>query len=182
MKFKLLKNAIIFVGFIISSVFFLSAFADQDLITTQDIIKAQHEWANGIVNIGKIYSANGDYRKAAEDFIDKFYGYQNGPVLFKPTKAAEKQFRLTKEAALSYFIGHNKKYPEDEGFALHPWIKINFKNVGFFLHGDYAVAMGTYIFTPKTGDPVTVEYTFGYIKNKDNNLIINLHHSSLPYK
>jgi hypothetical protein len=182
MKFKLFKNAIIFVSMLILSFFFLSAFANQDLVTKDDIIKAQNAWADGVVNIGKIYLANGDYHKAAEDFVDKFYNYRNGPVLFKPTKATEKQFRLTKEAALSYFIDDNKKFPEDKGFALHPWVKIKFKNAGFFFHGNYAVAMGTYLFTPKTGNPVTVEYTFGYLKNKDNDLKINLHHSSLPYK
>jgi len=151
-------------------------------ITKQEIITAQKNWGDGIVLIGKVYSDGGDYRKEALNFINKFYAYQYGPVLFKPTKALEKQFRLNKESALSYFVDGNKKIPEDKGFALHPWIKIQFQNAGFFIHGDYAVAMGKYFFTPQKGKIVEVEYTFGYIKDKDGNLKINLHHSSLPYK
>ena len=30
-------------------------------------------------------------------------------------------------------------------------------------------------------DEIKVEFTFGYVKDKDNNLLINLHHSSIPY-
>lgn len=151
-------------------------------ITEQEILTAQKNWADGIVHIGKVYSDGGNYTQEAQNFINKFYAYQYGPVLFKPTKALEKQFRLNKESALSYFVGGNKKFPEDQGFALHPWIKIQFQNAGFFIHGDYAVAMGKYFFTPQKGKPVEVEYTFGYLKDKDGNLKINLHHSSLPYR
>lgn len=42
--------------------------------------------------------------------------------------------------------------------------------------------MGNYYFTDaNTNKEIKVEYTFGYIKDKDGNLKINLHHSSLPY-
>ena len=42
--------------------------------------------------------------------------------------------------------------------------------------------MGNYFFQSiDGGDEVKVEFTFGYVKDKDSNLLINLHHSSIPY-
>lgn len=150
-------------------------------ITKQEIIQAQKAWGNGIVDIGKAYVEHKNYKKVAENVINNLYAYQLGTVLFKPTKVTKQQFRLSKEGALSYFIGHNKHFPADRGFALYPWTKVKFENVGFFIHGNYAIAMGNYFFTPVRGKPVKVEYTFGYLKDKDGKLRINLQHSSLPY-
>jgi len=150
-------------------------------ITAEEITQAQQAWGEGIVAIGKMYIDGGDYRKVAEDHIDTLYYFQSGPVLFKPTKAADKQFRLTREEALSYFVGDNEKFSEDHGFAIQPWTKVRFENAATFLHGDYAVAMGNYFFTQLDGEEVKVEYSFGYIKDDADKLRINLHHSSLPY-
>ena len=41
--------------------------------------------------------------------------------------------------------------------------------------------MGNYYFEDDKDQLLKVEYTFGYIKIKNNELRINLHHSSLPY-
>jgi len=42
--------------------------------------------------------------------------------------------------------------------------------------------MGNYFFkSPNDYSEIKVEYTFGYIKTNKQNLVINLHHSSLPY-
>ena len=41
--------------------------------------------------------------------------------------------------------------------------------------------MGNYYFTDKNGKTVKVEYSFGYIKDNNGDLKINLHHSSFPY-
>ena len=149
-------------------------------ITSEEIKQAQQTWGDGIVAIGKTFTDGGDYTKAAEDHIDTLYAFQSGPVLFKPTKAADTQFRLTREEALSYFVGGNDKYSEDHGFAIHPWTNVRFENAATYLHGDYAVAMGNYYFTQLDGQEVKVEYTFGYIKENDK-LRINLHHSSVPF-
>ena len=43
-------------------------------------------------------------------------------MLFKPTKAAEHQFRPTGEEAMSYFVGGSvvdNGYEEDAGFAIN---------------------------------------------------------------
>ena len=153
----------------------------QTAITTEEITQAQQTWGEGIVRIGKVFTDKGDYSKAAEEHIDALYAFQAGPVLFKPTKAAEKQFRPTREAALSYFVGGNDAFAEDHGFAINPWTNVRFENADLYLHGDYAVAMGNYFFTTVEGDEVKVEYTFGYFKDDNGNLRINLHHSSLPF-
>ncbi len=152
-----------------------------DEITTQEIEEAQQAWGDGIVAIGKAFTDKGDYLKAAENHLDTLYGFELGEVLFKPTKATEKQFRPTRVAALSYFVGDNDDFPEDHGFAINPWIKVRFENSGTFINGNYAVAMGNYFFTQTDGTDVKVEYTFGYLKGTDGRLKINLHHSSLPF-
>ncbi len=150
-------------------------------ITTDEIAQAQQIWGEGIVVIGKAFSDKGDFVQAAEQHIDTLYNFKEGDVLFKPTKAADVQFRLDREGALSYFVGGNDSYKEDHGFAITPWTNVRFENVGTSIHGDYAVAMGNYYFTQVDGTEVKVEYTFGYIKGADGKLRINLHHSSLPY-
>lgn len=150
-------------------------------ITAEEITDAQKIWGDGIVTIGKAFTDKGDYIKAAENHLDVLYAFEAGTVLFKPTKAADTQFRLTRKAALSYFVGGNDNYKEDHGFAIHPWTNVRFKNIATYIHGDYAVAMGNYFFTQLDGTEVKVEYTFGYIKGSDGELKINLHHSSVPF-
>jgi len=149
-------------------------------ITERDIIDAQERWAKGIVEIGKVYQDGGDYKATASELIDQLYGYGEGKVLFKPTKAAQDQFRGTKAEALSYFVGGEN--PEDHGFAIQPWSKVRFVNEDIDIDQDSANAMGNYYFTDaKTGNEVKVEYTFTYRRAKDGHLVIDLHHSSLPY-
>ncbi len=151
-------------------------------ITEQEVLNAQKAWGEGIVEIGKVYSENGDYVQIATEHINKFYNYQGGTVLFKPTLAAEKQFRTDFDGALSYFVGENETYAEDKGFALRPWSTVRWENIGTKIIGNMAVAMGNYYFTPaEGGDPVKVEYSFAYTKNDDGQLKIILHGSHLPY-
>ena len=115
------------------------------------------------------------------EFLDKLYSFENGPVLFKPTKCAVEQFRASKAKALSYFIaGENRACEEDKGFAIQPWIKVRFENSGVILKEKHAIAMGNYFFTDLEGNETKVEYTFGY-KLIDGDLKIDLHHSSFPY-
>ena len=151
-----------------------------DRITRQEVISAQKTWGYAIVSIGNTYTNNGDYKALAAETVDTLYGYDEGTVLFAPTKAAKKQFRSTKEEAISYFV--TGIVPEDNGFAIHPWSKIRFENSGIIIDSDSAVAMGNYYFTDiNTAKEVKVEFTFGYFKDENGKLRINVHHSSLPY-
>lgn len=152
------------------------------VISEKDVLDIQKTWGEGIVNIGKIFSANGDYKSAAEKHIDELYGYNLGPVLFKPTLASEIQFRTTREGALSYFIGHNPDFPEDHGFAIRPWSSVRWESIGIKIIGDMSVAMGNYFFTPAAGgEEVKVEYTFAYTRDNEGKLRIIMHGSHLPY-
>lgn len=156
--------------------------AEQLSISEMEILNIQEVWGNGIVEIGKVYDSGGDYKQAALSHIDKLYGYDLGPVLFKPTLASKIQFRTSKEGALSYFIGGNSMFDEDHGFAIKPWSAVRWESTGIKIIGNMAIAMGNYYFTPaKGGDEVKVEYTFAYTKDKDGNLRIIMHGSHLPY-
>lgn len=152
-------------------------------ITISEVKEAQDEWAAGLIKIGKVYTAKGNYKMAASHLIDQLYAYnyEDGVVLFKPTKAKDDQFRGEHDSALSYFVGGNAQYDEDKGFALAPWTNIVFHNDEFYKHGDMALVMGEYTFTDAAGNSADVEYTFGYVKDDKGNLKIVLHHSSLPY-
>ncbi|MCG8698181.1 MAG: hypothetical protein MI922_09015 [Bacteroidales bacterium] len=145
------------------------------------IIETQNKWAEGVVAIGGLMNNMDECKKAAKDFIKEMYAYEFTTVIFKPTKAAEIQFRGTPESALSYFVGSNPNYSEDNGFALAPWKKIVFDNQGFIIDYDMLCASGNYYFTDSYDNTIKVEYTMGFIKDKNGKLKINLHHSSLPY-
>jgi hypothetical protein len=149
-------------------------------ITEAEVAQAQQTWADGIVAIGKAFTDGGDYKALATDHLKSLYGYSLGKVLFKPTKTSEQQFRMTEPDAMSYFVGGH--IAEDKGFAIQPWTAVRFENEGTVINGDTAIAMGNYFFTDgNSGDVVKVEYTFGYVK-VDGKLIINLHHSSVPFQ
>ncbi|MEM7105730.1 MAG: phosphoribosyl-AMP cyclohydrolase [Bacteroidota bacterium] len=151
-------------------------------ISEQEVLDAQKTWGEGIVQIGKIFTEEGDYTAAAKKHIAELYGYNLGPVLFKPTLAAEKQFRTTEEGALSYFVGANENFSEDKGFAIKPWTNVRWESTGVKTEGNMAIAMGNYYFTPADGsDDVKVEYTFGYTKDDQGKLRIIMHGSFLPY-
>ena len=148
--------------------------------TKFEIIEAQELWAQNVIEIGDLYTKNKDYKSKANIFAKEFYAFDVGEVLFKPTLASEKQFRYTYDDALSYFIGGH--ISEDNGFALKPWKEINFGERKITILNEIALSMGNYFFHSVDGsDVVKVEFTFGYVKDKDNNLLINLHHSSMPY-
>ena len=149
-------------------------------ISEKEVLAAQMQWGEGIVAIGEAYVHDSDYRAVADQLVHDLYAYDEGPVLFKPTKAAACPFRKTEQEALSYFV--QGVIPEDKGFAIQPWKQVRFENADIALHGDSALAMGNYYFTDRrTGNEVKVEYTFGYHKNDEGDVRINLHHSSMPY-
>ena len=146
----------------------------------EDIINIQKEWASGIVKMGELSNDRDSLESFTSDFLDKIYDFDN-QVLFKPTKAANEQFRNTKGSAYSYFIaGDNRECQEDNGFALSKWTEILFDNSNIIINEDIAIAMGNYTFKNEASK-IKVEYSFVY-KNYGNEIKIILHHSSLPYK
>jgi hypothetical protein len=151
-------------------------------ITMEEVLDVQQAWGEGIVRIGRVYLEDGDYEKAAIDHVNRFYAYDHGLVLFKPTLASEMQFRMDFDGALSYFVGGNDNYPEDHGFAIKPWDSVRWESAGVKIIGDVALAMGNYYFMPHGGsEEVKVEYSFAYRKHDDGTLKIVLHGSHVPY-
>ena len=145
------------------------------------IVYIQKQWAKSIVEIGKAYKNKKNYLHITDKFLDKLYAFQEGKVLFKPTKATFKQFRKNKNEFISYFIGYKKVSKEDKGFALEPWKNISFENFETLYFEKFLVSMGNYFFTDYQNKKIKVEYTFGYVLDKANNLKIIFHHSSIPY-
>lgn len=154
-------------------------------ITEADVLSAQIAWGNALVKIASDYESGGiaKAKTTAGAVIDAAYGYQYGPVLFKPTlTTAPQTFRTTREGALAYFVGDNKRYPQDSGFALKGWRSAEIRNVAIQLHGNTALSMGNVLLTDKTGKVTTVDKTWGYVRDDKGALRIVLHHSSLPVK
>jgi len=151
------------------------------MINKKDISRSQKKWALGIVSIGK---EKNDFTRAQEltqEFLKNQYDFNIGNVQFKPTKASLHQFRNDISSAMSYFIGGNKSFPEDSGFALVPWKEVKFMNDSIQCHDNIASAMGNYYFIDSSNNEIKVEYTFVYLKRDDGNIKVILHHSSLPY-
>lgn len=163
--------------------------ADADMmegaLTEAQIDELRTAWGEGIVAIGAVHTNGGDAREAASEHIEEFYAYEEGAVLFKPTLAAQDQFRGTFEEALSYFVGAEAAgddgIAEDGGFAIAPYTDVRWENEGTIISGDTAMAMGNYYFTQTDGSEVKVEYTFGIERMEDGDAKIVLHHSSLPF-
>ena len=149
-------------------------------ITIEEVLMAQEEWRAGVINIGKKFIKEEDYLSYAETFLDSLYAFDIGDVLFKPTLASEIQFRLTKKGALSYFVGGNPDFSEDNGFALMSWEDIRFENQKIQIEGGIALTMGNY-FMKKDGIETKVEYSLIYKKYPQGYIRIILHDSHLPY-
>lgn len=153
-------------------------------ITEAEVLAAQQAWGDALVSISRDNEAGGleRARGTASAVLDAAYGYNMGPVMFKPTLTqAPQTFRTTREGALAYFVGGDKAYPNDSGFALKGWRKVEVKNEGIHIHGDVAMTMGNVTLTDKDGKRTTVDKTWAYKKDDAGKLRIVLHHSSLPY-
>lgn len=154
-------------------------------ITAMEVEAAQRAWGDALVAIATEYDTRGHAaaKRLAESVIDTAYGYNLGPVLFKPTlAAAPTTFRTDRDGALSYFVGGNNRYPGDSGFALKGWRSYEIENAGILITGNSATSMGNVTVIDAEGNRTTVDKTWGYVRGPDGNLRIVLHHSSLPYQ
>jgi len=170
-------------------------------ITINDVINAQEAWAGAVIAIGNAYGAGENLAAAtslAGSIIDSAYNYDNGEVFFRPTLTTHPTtFRNTKEGALCYFVGGcGSPYSGDTGFALNRWSSVSFNNypggtatsdIGIIIDNNVAFTMG-YVTFSNAQNPsssfypngtVTVDKTFGYVKDNKGNMKINLHISAL---
>lgn len=152
-------------------------------ISAAEVKAAQDAWGQALIQISNDHRTGGVAKATAtaKQVLDQAYGYNLGPVLFKPTLTnGETTFRTTYDGALAYFVGGNAKFP-DQGFALKGWTKYQYKNAGVQIHGDLAITMGNVMLTDANGKVTTVDKTWGFRKGEDGKVRIVLHHSSLPY-
>ena len=181
---SLVRATLVSAGLVFSGAAFANTAVVSSNITEAEVLKAQKVWGEAVVQISKDFEAGGldKAKKTAQAALDAAYAYDMGPVLFKPTLAAIPQnIRSTEEGALAYFVGGNKKFPNDSGFALKGWRSVESKNSVIHLNGNTALTMGNVSFTDKNGKVTTVDKTWGYVKDSAGNVKIVLHHSSLPY-
>ena len=145
------------------------------------VVATQQKWGNIVIEIGNAYKKNQSLENLTSDLLHNIYAFNHCEVLFKPTLAKNNQFRTTKDEFLSYFLGQNKVCDEDSGFAIKGWKSIEFENFKIIEQNNQLLAMGNYYFKDNEDKVLKVEYTFGFIKVSNEELKINLHHSSLPY-
>ncbi|EBA18228.1 hypothetical protein RSK20926_10934 [Roseobacter sp. SK209-2-6] len=153
-------------------------------ITEAELDAARVAWGDALIEIAKAYEEGGitSAREVAGGVLDAAYGYNMGPVLFKPTlSGGEKTFRPTRKGGLSYFVGHDDDYPKDGGFGIKGWRHVTSETSASFIEGDVAMWMGWVIMTDKDGNVTKVDKSFGYKKDAEGTLRIVLHHSSLPF-
>lgn len=153
-------------------------------INETELAEARAAWGDGLVAISRAYDDGGIEmaRAVAGDILESLYGFEFGPVLFKPTlSGGAKTFRTDRTGTLSYFIGHNPDFPQDTGFGLKSWREVSSQTSSVFVEGDVAMWMGWVTFTDRNGDTVKVDKSFGYRRAADGRLKLVLHHSSLPY-
>jgi hypothetical protein len=153
-------------------------------ITQAEVEAAQAAWGAALVQISSDYAEGGidQARATAEAVIAAAYGFDLGPVLFKPTLTeAPQTFRTTAEGALAYFVGHDADFPDDTGFALKGWTDVTIENAAIFISGNVAKTMGNVHITNADGSVTTVDKTWGFQRDDAGDLRIMLHHSSLPY-
>ncbi len=153
-------------------------------INETELAEARAAWGDGLVAISRAYDDGGieRARAVAGDILESLYGFEFGPVLFKPTlSGGAKTFRTDRTGTLSYFIGHNPDFPQDTGFGLKSWREVSSQTSSVFVEGDVAMWMGWVTFTDRNGDAVKVDKSFGYRRAADGRLKLVLHHSSLPY-
>ena len=161
-----------------------------ETISVSEVKRAQEAWCDALVSISKAHEQGGFSKSQplAGDVIDAAYGYQFGPVAFKPTWAkGDTTFRETREGALSYFVGGDPAYA-DSGFAIgtpgsnrSPWVKCVPEIFVIQTFGNTANAMGWVHVEAADGTKSKVDKTFGYVRDDDGALRIVVHHSSTPF-
>lgn len=155
-----------------------------DNITMDEVLAAQRAWGEGLVRIATAGREGGPERAraVASQVLDGAYGYASGPVLFKPTLTqAPQTFRTTREGALAYFVGGNPAFPNDSGFALNGWQRVEISNAAIFISGRTALTQGNVSLTDGQGRVTTVDKTWGFHRDDAGVVRIVLHHSSLPF-
>lgn len=182
-----LKNRIYFISsFILAALLVYSCQTHSaelgvtERITESEIKRFQSEWALSFIGISNAKKNDGNFKGAAQRHVQNLYGFDEGKVLYKPYNTMDKSFRTTEEGAISYLIGDNKSFPEDQGFALEAWKNVRFENIGIINDSSIAIAMGTLYFEHDNGSETRKNYTLCFKRNAEGKLKIIAQKSSFP--
>ena len=155
-------------------------------ITEEEVLAAGKNWCAALVGISNTFHSEGAAaaKAKAEAVIDAAYGFQQGPVAFKPTLASgESTFRNTRQGALDYFVGPDPAFPPGRGFATYKrWTDCTVQEDVIQLFGPVANSMGNVSITDDQGNVTTVDKTWTFWQPKNDVMRIVLHHSSIPFK
>ena len=154
-------------------------------IKETELTHAIAQWGKELIAISAAYEEKGieQATSIASEMLDRIYGFEFGPILFKPTlSGGEQTFRTTKEGALSYFVGHDPHYPADTGFGIKFWREVKSETSAIMIEDTVAMWMGWVMFTDKERNMVKVDKSFCFRRAQSGELKIVLHHSSLPYE
>ena len=155
-------------------------------ITEEEVLAEGKNWCAALVGISNTFHSEGAAaaKAKAEAVIDAAYGFQQGPVAFKPTLASgESTFRNTRRGALDYFVGPDPAFPPGRGFATYKrWTDCTVKEDVIQLFGPVANSMGTVSITDDQGNVTTVDKTWTFWQPKNDVMRIVLHHSSIPFE
>ena len=157
-------------------------------ISLEEVNAAQQGWCDALIAISQEYQRGGHpaAKELAATVIDSAYGFDFGPVAFKPTYAAgTTTFRTDREGALAYFVGPDPDVPEfgpNQGFATYRNRKsCEVINDVVQLIGTTANTMGFVKVTDVDGTESAVEKTWTFWKPQQDSVRIILHHSSAPF-
>lgn len=181
---KFAKQALVVATLTLAGSAFAQTPVSNAAINETEVMAAQKAWGDALVSISDAHAQGGQpaAKALAEKVLDSAYGYNLGPVLFKPTLTqAPQTFRTTRAGALAYFVGGDASYPKDTGFALKGWKKVEVSNAAILLAGNTATTMGNVTFTDKDGKVTVVDKTWEFKKDDAGRLRIVVHHSSLPF-
>jgi len=156
-------------------------FKSKSIIEKSEMMGALEKWGKGLLSISRAHLNKEDYISIAKQMLEDIYAFKEGDILFKPTLASIRPFRTTFDSALSYFVGGNEKFSEDRGFALNPWVNVEFEIAGVITSEKQGLVMGNKILKQLNGNITVANFTMGFIRCSNGELKINLHHSSLPY-
>ena len=155
-------------------------------ITEEEVLAAGKNWCAALVGISHTFHSEGAAaaKAKAEAVIDAAYGFQQGPVAFKPTLASgESTFRNTRQGALDYFVGPDPAFPPGRGFATYKrWTDCTVQEDVIQRFGPVANSMGNVSITDDQGNVTTVDKTWTFWQPKNDVMRIVLHHSSIPFE
>lgn len=111
-------------------------------ISISEINSFQEDYGASFNAIANAIADESYYELKAKEHIENFYNFKEGEVIFKIGYDDNTPFRNTHAGLLSYLIGKNKEFPNDDGIAKKQWRKMNWNNMATIMERDVAIAFG----------------------------------------